>query len=109
MKGGLLRHTAIIYQRSASPDAYGALDHTMTADAVTHKCSIKQRTFRERAENGQLMSRVEFELHFRYSEYLELINPGAQIEVVGRLLEVLSSADKDGKRKMVVIFAEDVR
>jgi len=109
MRAGSLRHTATIYERSSTPDAYGALDHTMSANPVTHKCSIKQRTFRERAENGQMMSRVEFELHFRYSEALELINPGAQIDVAGRRLEVLSSSDMDGKRKRVVIFAEDVR
>ena len=109
MRAGSLRHTATIYQRSSTPDAYGALDHTMTAEAVTHKCSIKQRTFRERAENGQLMSRIEFELQFRYSEDLELLNPGAQIDVAGRRLEVLSSADPSGQRKNVVIYAEDVR
>lgn len=109
MRAGLLRHTATIYQRSATPDAYGALDHTMTADTVTHKCSIKQRTFRERSENGQLMSRVEFELQFRYSAELELLNPGAQIDVAGRRLEVLSSADPSGKRQAVLIYAEDVR
>ena len=39
MRAGSLRHTATIYQRSSTPDAYGALDHTMTAEAVTHKCS----------------------------------------------------------------------
>lgn len=109
MRAGSLRHTATIYQRSSTPDAYGALDHTMVADSVTHKCSIKQRTFRERAENGQMMSRIEFELHFRYSAALELLNPGAQIDVAGRRLEVLSSQDMTGKRKTVVIFAEDVR
>jgi head-tail adaptor len=109
MRAGSLRHTATIYQRATSPDAYGALDHTMTADSVTHKCSIKQRTFRERAENGQLMSRIEFELQFRYSPELELLNPGAQISVAGRLLEVLSSSDPKGKRQNVVIYAEDVR
>ena len=109
MRGGSLRHTATIFTRSASPDAYGALDHTMTPDLITHKCSIKQRTFRERAENGQLLSRIEFELMFRYSEALELLNPGAQIDVTGRRLEVLSSADPDGKRKDVVIYAEAVR
>jgi head-tail adaptor len=109
MRAGSLRHTATIYQRSDTPDAYGALDHTMTAEAVTHKCSIKQRTFRERAENGQLMSRIEFELQFRYSPELELLNPGAQLDVAGRRLEGLSSSDPSGQRKNVVIYAEDVR
>ena len=55
------------------------------------------------------MSRIEFELQFRYSPELELLNPGAQISVAGRLLEVLSSADPKGKRQNVVIYAEDVR
>jgi hypothetical protein len=55
------------------------------------------------------MSRIEFELQFRYSEDLELLNPGAQIDVAGRRLEVLSSADPTGKRTAVVIYAEDVR
>jgi len=109
MRSGSLRHTATIYERSSTPDAYGALDHTMTANAVTHKCSFKQRTFRERAENGHLVSRIEFELQFHYSEFLELLNPGAQIAVAGRTLEVISSSDPEGKRKRVVIYAEDVR
>jgi hypothetical protein len=56
-----------------------------------------------------LMSRIEFELQFRYSSELELLNPGAQIDVAGRRLEVLSSADPSGQRKNVVIYAEDVR
>lgn len=109
MRAGSLRHTAVIYERSSTPDVYGALDHTMVADPITHKCSITQRTFRERAENGQLLSRIEFELRFRFSTDLEFLNPGAQIDINGRRLEVLSSADPDGKREQVVIYAEAVR
>ena len=45
MRNGSLRHTATFYERSASPDAYGALDHTFSANTTTRKCSIKQRTF----------------------------------------------------------------
>jgi hypothetical protein len=55
------------------------------------------------------VSRIEFELQFHYVPSLELINPGAEIQVAGRRLEVISSSDPDGKRKRVVIYAEDVR
>lgn len=109
MRRGALRYTATIYDYSSTPDAFGAVDHTYVADAVTHKCSIKQRTFRERLENNQQVSRIEFELHFNYSPELEFINPGAQLDVNGRRLEVLSSSDPDGKRNKVVIFAEALR
>jgi head-tail adaptor len=109
MRNGSLRHTATFYERSATPDAYGSLDHTFSANSTTRKCSIKQRTFRERKENDQLVSRLEFELQFHYVPSLELLNPGAEIQVAGRRLEVISSSDPDGKRKRVVIYAEDVR
>jgi head-tail adaptor len=109
MRNGSLRHTATFYERSATPDAYGSLDHTFSANSTTRKCSIKQRTFRERKENDQLVSRIEFELQFHYVPSLELLNPGAEIQVAGRRLEVISSSDPDGKRKRVVIYAEDVR
>jgi head-tail adaptor len=109
MRRGALRHTATIYDYSSTPDAFGAIDHTYVADPVTHKCLMKQRTFRERLENNQEIQRIEFELHFNYSEELELLNPGAQLEVNGRRLEVLASSDPDGKRKKVVIFAESLR
>lgn len=109
MRSGSLRHTATIYERSTTPDDFGALDHTMSANPITHKCSIKQRTFRERKENDQLVSRIEFELRFRYSPTLELINPTAEIGINGRRLEILSSSDPTGKRQEIVMYAEDVR
>ena len=109
MRSGSLRYTAVFYERSVTPDVFGALDHTFKANSVTHKCSIKQRTFRERKENDQMVSRIEFELQFHYNSALEMINPGAEIEVAGRRLEVISSSDPTGKRTKVVIYAEDVR
>ncbi|MFT5382071.1 MAG: hypothetical protein ACI81C_003551 [Alteromonas macleodii] len=109
MRSGSLRYTAVFYERSASPDDYGALDHTLSANSLTHKCSIKQRTFRERKENDQMVSRIEFELQFHYHPALELINPGAEVQVAGRRLEIISSSDPTGKRTKVVIYAEDVR
>ena len=109
MRRGNLRHTATIYNYSSTPDSFGAIDHTYVADPVTHKCSMTQRTFRERLENNQEISRIEFELRFNYSEELELINPGAQIDVAGRRLEILSSSDPNGKRKFVVMYAEALR
>lgn len=109
MRSGSLRYKAVFYERSATPDAFGALDHTFVANSLTHQCSIKQRTFRERKENDQMVSRVEFELQFHYHAALELINPGAEVEVAGRRLEIISSSDPNGKRTKVVIYAEDVR
>jgi hypothetical protein len=56
-----------------------------------------------------MVSRIEFELQFHYHPALELINPGAEVQVAGRRLEIISSSDPTGKRTKVVIYAEDVR
>ena len=109
MRNGALRHTATIYRWASVPDAFGSLDYSYTADPVTRKCSIKQRTFRERLENNQLIQRLEFQLDFHYEPELELLAPGSQIDVNGRRLEVIASSDPDGRQKKVVIFAESLR
>jgi hypothetical protein len=109
MKNGAKRYTATIARWATEPDAMGSLDETYVADPVTRKCSMVQRTFRERLENNQLIQRIEYQLTFHYEPELELLLPGAQITVNGRVLEVISSGDPDGTKRCVIIYAESLR
>lgn len=105
MKAGALRHLATIYTRSTTPDAYGALDSTYVVFDKQY-CSIQQKYLMERAENGETLSRVRFDLHFRYSDALLVLPPTAEIVVNGMRLSVLTVADPEGRRKRIWITAE---
>lgn len=105
MKSGALRHLATIYTRSTTPDAYGALDTTYTVFSKQY-CSMQQKYTIERAENGETLSRVRFDLHFRFSDELQALSPSAEIEVNGLRLSVLTVADPEGRRKRIWITAE---
>lgn len=109
MRSGALRHEAVIFTRATTVDDYGDVESGTYAEHSRRQCSIRQRTFRERAENGEVLSKVQFELMFRYDSDLELLDPSAEVEVAGRRLLVMSTADLDGKRKTVVMHAEDRR
>jgi head-tail adaptor len=105
LKAGALRHLATIYTRSTTPDAYGALDASYT-EFGKYYCSMQQKYTIERAENGETLSRVRFDLHFRYSSELQTLSPSAEIVVNGLRLVVLTVADPEGRQKRIWITAE---
>lgn len=108
MRSGRLRHTASVYTKSATPDSYGAVDTTETLLGL-YKCSLQQKYLQERAENGEVLSRVRFDLIFRYRPELASLSPDSEIDVDGRRLVVMTVADPTGKHHMVMMTAEERR
>jgi len=106
MRSGRLRHTAQVYTKSTTPDAYGALDSSETLTG-TYKCSLEPKYWQERAENGETLSRVRYELIFRWYSELAHLNPSAEIVVDGRRLKVMNISDPKGRHREIRILAEE--
>ena len=108
MRSGSLRHHLKIYRLSTTPDAYGAMD-TSYSLWKTVPSAVRFRTFRERAENGETLSTVQYEITVRYDEDLEVSLPTSEVEVMGRRLKVMAIGDPRGQRKSLMIYAEERR
>lgn len=106
MRAGALRHTAEVYTKSTTPDAYGALDSTEVL-LGKYKCSLTPRYWQERAENGETLARVRYELVFRWYTELAYLNPNAEIVVDGRRLVVMNISDPRGKHGEIRVLAEE--
>lgn len=106
MRAGALRHTAQVYTKSQTPDGYGAVTNTEEL-LGTYKCSLVPKYFQERAENGEPLSRVRYELDFRWHTSLTHLAPDSEIVVDGRRLVVMTTADPKGKRGSLRVLAEE--
>ena len=108
MRAGRLRHTASVYTVSTTPDAYGALGEAGTL-LGTYKCSAVPRYFQERAENGELLSRLRLELTFRFYDELYTLPPDSKVVVDGKTLVVMNVYDPTGKHAEIRMLAEERR
>lgn len=108
MKAGRLRHKLKIYTPDSTPDAYGSIGESFTL-LRTVPASIVHRTFRERSEQGEKLSRVEFQITTRWRSGLQSLDPATELEIDGRRLRTLAVTDPKGDRRSLVIYAEEVR
>jgi len=106
MRSGSLRHTARVYTRSSTPNDYGALDHTEEL-LGSYKCSMVPKYWQERGENGEVLSRVRYELKFRYYPELYNLLPSAEVVVDGKRLLVMTISDPKGKNGELRALAEE--
>ena len=108
MRSGSLRHKLKIYQLSSTPDAFGAIDNSYTL-WKTVPARVEHRTFRERSEQGDKLSRIEFKITVRHNDEIAAHVPTSELEINGRRLRTLAVTDPKGMSRELHIYAEEVK
>ena len=104
MRSGRMRYRATVYTKAE--DAYGDPSGSETLLGI-FRCSMEPKYWQERSENGEVLSRVRYELRFRYSPTLASLNPDSEVVVDGKRLVVMTISDPTGKHHELRMLAEE--
>lgn len=106
MRAGKLKHKAVVHVPATTTNAYGEVSqgHTVLG---TYACSITTKPKRESEEGQALVSKVEFDLRFRYYAQLATLPRDAYIVINGLTLQINAVANIQLLNREIQIVCEE--
>lgn len=106
MEAGKLRHKATIYSPSTSTNSYGEIAATYTSVGEFY-CAITTLPKKETTSDQVTISKVDYNLTFRYNSTIENLSKDAYIMLDSKKLHILAISHVKHLKKMIQIVAEE--
>lgn len=104
MRTGQMRHQVVIQVRSTAQDTYGEQVQSWT-EFATRRALVERSRGSEIWASAQRSGRVPVVFHLRY---LDGVTPGMRVLFDGRVHNILSAIDQEGRGEELILTTEEL-
>ena len=106
MQAGKMRNKVEIFSPNSTTNDFGEIE--LNHDSLgTYYCALTTKSIDEAVDGQALISRVRYDLRFRYYQQLESLPKGAYIVLKNKRLEILTIANVKNLDKQIQILCEE--